>query len=476
MWRHLAKKSCPGSQESATTTPKAHSEDQHPTKTSIVGKDSVAKKKQEKENRAQKKPVAEPAKSGSKNGANQKTAQTKKVAHVCKNCNKSFAKLDAFKAHIEAYVNAGQIVCEYCGKCWARSADLTRHRRVHTGERPYLCPDCGLAFKVSDALKRHMMKLHPKSTKSIIRIKSEPSKAETAHDNLLHSEPAAEKEATKISANNQPLPGGRKRTQEKQSAIKDANGNVPSNSGKSSECTGEPKRRANPKHADLKEVKEDASNSENTKPCQGEDDLVNSCAGPPQNESAVRSASDDNENDGLSRVDECLMTGISPEHPEGDSKELSSENANTSNAECDENGQVENGLSHPLEGLSDETSTDPSAEIENKEEIQTDQEQVNTDNHEDLNKKDRGEEQPNDQLGVTKQKRSGKSSSKIKNYRCEFCGKVLTAAGNLARHVRLHTGEKPFKCKECGESFMRTDILSQHTLKFHAQNAWSIRR
>ncbi|KAK3711399.1 hypothetical protein QZH41_013509, partial [Actinostola sp. cb2023] len=106
----------------------------------------------------------------------------KKTSFLCKNCSKSFPSSDLFKAHIESYKEADQIVCEYCGKCWVRTADLKRHLRVHTGERPYLCPDCGLGFKVSDALKRHMQKLHPKSTKKMIKVKTEPATpAESKH-------------------------------------------------------------------------------------------------------------------------------------------------------------------------------------------------------------------------------------------------------------------------------------------------------
>ncbi|ORX35267.1 hypothetical protein BD324DRAFT_609533 [Kockovaella imperatae] len=57
-----------------------------------------------------------------------------------------------------------------------------------------------------------------------------------------------------------------------------------------------------------------------------------------------------------------------------------------------------------------------------------------------------------------------------KMFRCRGygeCDKVFTRSEHLARHVRKHTGERPFPC-HCGKAFSRLDNLRQHAATVHA--------
>lgn len=50
---------------------------------------------------------------------------------------------------------------------------------------------------------------------------------------------------------------------------------------------------------------------------------------------------------------------------------------------------------------------------------------------------------------------------------CSECGKMFATRYKLARHARIHTGERPYHCNFCDRSFSQTGNLKLHQLKCH---------
>nr|XP_042895805.1 zinc finger protein 37A-like [Parasteatoda tepidariorum] len=56
---------------------------------------------------------------------------------------------------------------------------------------------------------------------------------------------------------------------------------------------------------------------------------------------------------------------------------------------------------------------------------------------------------------------------KYKKFSCSVCSYTSFQMGDLKKHIRIHTGDRPFVCNICGRSFRQISHLRSHEYKVH---------
>ncbi|XP_075220814.1 zinc finger protein 236-like [Lycorma delicatula] len=102
----------------------------------------------------------------------------------CPICDKTFLTLAQYKLHEKNHGREKEHECQLCGSTYTTVASLLRHMSVHVEKKSFICPVCGLSYRTESQLRRHCNE-HQQSRRKVKRRRGEARQLTEEETNQL---------------------------------------------------------------------------------------------------------------------------------------------------------------------------------------------------------------------------------------------------------------------------------------------------
>ncbi|XP_053322245.1 ras-responsive element-binding protein 1 [Spea bombifrons] len=362
------------------------------------------------------------------------------------------------RAKRNSYSNSVQkITCPYCPRVFPWASSLQRHMLTHTGQKPYPCAKCDAFFSTKSNCERHLLRKHGVANLSLRRngLMSQSKESDAGSQDSTDSQSDADAEMSATEGDALDLTSG---DRDKAEAA------PPSEP----ECGSKNDQKERPSLDNKEEAKEDSSEYKEHL----EDDTVSNKSLDLNFASKLidfkLSASDQTAGSSSNSCDVCgksfKFAATLGRHKKahtcedkGDEKSSEDEGKGLPDSPCDLSQHGAEGGDMEEEPVDLKVTRSPT-ESEHSGNRKVDGEAGSA---EDSIEKMALEKSDDDQDSKANETKVSSKADKRKKI-CTVCSKRFWSLQDLTRHMRSHTGERPYKCQTCERTFTLKHSLVRH--------------